>query len=297
MKNIKDISIKLLLAERGVNPKIERGGCGMYCSPLRPEATPSFKVDYNKNLWYDFGTGEGGSIIDLVMRLDGLSFHQAATKLEQGDFSSSHWSVPTVSTMQTPPPPKTEIISTDIIKNRHLIAYLEKRAIKLDIAQKYCREVHYLQNNKQYFAIGFKSDGGGWELRNEYYKGGTSPKAPTIIKGSTNSTMLFEGFMDMLAYLTLIDTATPMNNVCVLNSVSNLSKATEFLKSQQKIYCFLDNDIAGCKTLVNVHKLGVEVVDQSSLYNTYKDVNDYLLSVRSSHKVEPVQQPKRGRRM
>ncbi|MFR9506013.1 MAG: toprim domain-containing protein, partial [Rikenellaceae bacterium] len=254
----------------------------------------SFKVDYNKNLWYDFGIGEGGSIIDLVMRLDGLNFQQAATKLDQGDFSSSQWSVPTAQTSQAP---KIEIISTDTIKNRHLIAYLEKRAINLDIAQKYCREVHYIQNGKQYFAIGFKSDGGGWELRNEYYKGGTSPKAPTIIKGSTNSTMLFEGFMDMLAYLTLIETVTPMNNVCVLNSVSNLSKAAEFLKSQQKIYCFLDNDTAGCKTLAEVHKLGVEVVDQSSLYKAYKDVNDYLLSVKSSHKVEQVQQPKRGRRM
>ncbi|MFI3265031.1 MAG: toprim domain-containing protein [Rikenellaceae bacterium] len=294
MNNPKDISIKSLLAERGITPKTERGGTGMYLSPFRVETTPSFKVDYCRNLWYDFGIGEGGSIIDLVMRLDGLSFHQAATKLEQGDFSSSHWSAPTA---PTTPTPKTEIISTDIIKNRHLIAYLEKRAINLDIAQRYCREVHYLQNNKPYFAIGFKSDGGGWELRNEYYKGGTSPKAPTTIKGSTNSTMLFEGFMDMLAYLTLIETATPMNNVCVLNSVSNLSKAVEFLRSQQKIYCFLDNDPAGSKALFDVHKLGVEVIDQSNLYKAYKDVNDYLLSVKSSHKVEQVQQPKRGRRM
>ena len=297
MNNPKDISIKSLLAERGITPKTERGGTGMYLSPFRSENTPSFKVDYCRNLWYDFGIGEGGSVIDLVMRLDGLNFHQAATKLEQGDFSSSHWIQPTVSTIQTPPTPKTEIISTDTIKNRHLIAYLEKRAINLDIAQKYCREVHYLQNNKPYFAIGFQSNSGGWELRNEYYKGGTSPKAPTIIKGSTNSTMLFEGFMDMLAYLTLIETATPENSVCVLNSVSNLSKAVEFLRSQQTIHCFLDNDPAGSKALFDVHKLGVEVIDQSRLYKDFKDVNDFVLSVKSSHKVEPVQQPKRGRRM
>ncbi|MFI3294332.1 MAG: toprim domain-containing protein, partial [Rikenellaceae bacterium] len=109
--------------------------------------------------------------------------------------------------------------------------------------------------------------------------------------------MLFEGFMDMLAYLTLIETAIPMNNVCVLNSVSNLSKAVEFLRSQQTIHCFLDNDPAGSKALFDIHKLRVEVIDQSRLYKDFKDVNDYLQSVKSSHKVEQVQQPKRGRRM
>ncbi|MFR9648395.1 MAG: toprim domain-containing protein, partial [Rikenellaceae bacterium] len=109
--------------------------------------------------------------------------------------------------------------------------------------------------------------------------------------------MLFEGFMDMLAYLTLIETAIPMNNVCVLNSVSNLSKAVEFLRSQQTIHCFLDHDPAGSKALFDIHKLRVEVIDQSRLYKDFKDVNDYLQSVKSSHKVEQVQQPKRGRRM
>ncbi|MFR9506088.1 MAG: toprim domain-containing protein [Rikenellaceae bacterium] len=292
MNNPKDISIKSLLAERGITPKSERGGAGMYLSPFRAETTPSFKVDYCRNLWYDFGIGEGGSIIDLVMRLDGLNFHQAATKLEQGDFSSSHW---TVTTQMTQP---AQVI-TDIrpLQNPHLLAYLERRAINLDIAQLYCKEIHYTHNEKQYYAIGFQSDGGGWELRNEYYKGSTSPKAPTIIKGSTNSTMLFEGFMDMLAYLTLIETVTPKNSVCVLNSVSNLSKAVEFLRSQQKIYCFLDNDPAGSKALFDVHKLRVEVIDQSKLYKDFKDVNDFVQWVKSSHKVEPVQQTKRGRKM
>ena len=37
----------------------------MYLSLLREERTPSFSVSYDKNLWHDFGTGEGGSIIAL----------------------------------------------------------------------------------------------------------------------------------------------------------------------------------------------------------------------------------------
>jgi DNA primase len=66
MTDVKNISIKGFLAGRGIAPKQERNGYGMYLSPLREERTPSFKVDYGQNLWYDFGLGEGGSIIDLT---------------------------------------------------------------------------------------------------------------------------------------------------------------------------------------------------------------------------------------
>lgn len=41
-------------------------------APLRQDNTPSFKVDYGVNLWCDFGTGEGGSLIDLVMKQDAM---------------------------------------------------------------------------------------------------------------------------------------------------------------------------------------------------------------------------------
>ncbi|MFI3306542.1 MAG: toprim domain-containing protein [Rikenellaceae bacterium] len=152
------------------------------------------------------------------------------------------------------------------------------RAVDLEIAQKYCREVHYTLNGKRRFAVGFQSDAGGWEFSSRGFKISSSPKAPTIIKGSSDSTLLFEGFMDMLAYLTLKNAANPVDSVCVLNSVSNLNQAVEFLKSQRKIYAFLDNDTAGRKALSAVEKLGVEVVDCSHIYAEHKDMNDYLIA-------------------
>ncbi|MFR4344773.1 MAG: mobilization protein, partial [Alistipes putredinis] len=45
------ISIRDFLAWRGIQPKYERNGYGMYLSPLREDRTPSFKVDYVQNLW------------------------------------------------------------------------------------------------------------------------------------------------------------------------------------------------------------------------------------------------------
>ncbi|KAA6306126.1 DNA primase, partial [termite gut metagenome] len=83
MDTIKHISIKQYLQERSINPIIERGYYGMYCSPFRKDNHPSLKVDYHRNIWFDFGANEGGSIIDLVMKMEGCSLKEAATKLEK----------------------------------------------------------------------------------------------------------------------------------------------------------------------------------------------------------------------
>ena len=62
---IKCLSIRAYLAGRGLLPTKENLRYGLYLSPLREEHTPSFKVDYMQNLWYDFGLGVGGSLSTL----------------------------------------------------------------------------------------------------------------------------------------------------------------------------------------------------------------------------------------
>lgn len=299
MKEIKNISIKNFLAEQGVTPKQERTGYGMYLSPFRSETAPSFKVDYNKNLWYDFGSGEGGSIIDLVMKLDGCTIGGAISKLENGSNFSFHRSEPVQSTMQ--------IVSVKPLQDIRLIDYLQaKRSIDIAIAREYCQEVHYTTNGKPFFAIGFRSDAGGWELRNEYFKGSTSPKSPTTIGNSSPTCLLFEGFMDMLSYLTLKKTIHPNVDMVVLNSVHNLHRAEEFLKSHQTIHCFLDNDESGRRALAAVEKLGIETIDQSPFYRDHKDLNEYLQTPKAENRIANCQvsktdeeppKPKRGFRL
>ena len=48
-----------------------------YCSPLCKERTPSFKINTERNQWYDFGSGEHGDIIDLVCALFRCSISEA----------------------------------------------------------------------------------------------------------------------------------------------------------------------------------------------------------------------------
>ena len=83
IQQIKQISIRAYLAEQGLHPVKNNPRYGLYLSPLREEHSPSFKVDYMQNLWYDFGLGEGGSIIDLVMRMERCNAGEAMRRLER----------------------------------------------------------------------------------------------------------------------------------------------------------------------------------------------------------------------
>ncbi|MGL4519379.1 MAG: toprim domain-containing protein [Phocaeicola sp.] len=304
MENIKNINIRAFLAEQGILPSQERSGYGMYLSPFRAESLPSFKVDYTKNLWYDFGSGEGGSIIDLVMNLEKCSTHEAIIKLEN---SGSHFSFHRVEPIELAHS-MLQIQSVQPLQNHHLINYLQsKRSIDIAIAKHYCKEIHYTIGDKQRYAIGFQSDAGGWELRNEYFKGSTSPKSPTTIGNSSETCCLFEGFIDMLSYLTLKNITTPSVDMVILNSVHNLHRAEDFLKQHQTIHCFLDNDKSGCEAhrklikRMSVVDCKSEIIDQSPFYRNHKDLNEYLVKTKTKTKTEslptPIRKPVMKHRM
>ena len=63
---IKKIKLQDFLATIDCKPVKQYGVNLMYLSPLRTEKHASFKVNTELNLWYDFGIGRGGNIIDLA---------------------------------------------------------------------------------------------------------------------------------------------------------------------------------------------------------------------------------------
>ena len=52
-----------------------------YLSPLRKETQASFKVNKNKNAWYDHGLGKGGRLIDFVMEYHRCNVYEALQKI------------------------------------------------------------------------------------------------------------------------------------------------------------------------------------------------------------------------
>ena len=292
MNDLKNIGIRQFLARRGIQPKYECNGYGMYLSPLREERTPSFKVDYVRNLWYDFGLGEGGTLLTLVMRLERCDSREAVRRLQNGEkrdagSASLSPSVGERPAVGGPSPvvrlaavPALRILSDDPLRHPALIGYLVSRGIVPSVAAAFCREVRYEVNGRAFFAVGFRNDAGGWELRSERFKGGSSPKHITTLDNRSDTVIAFEGFMDFLAYLSLKHPERLRIDAAVLNSVVNLPKAIPFLSRHPVIHAFFDNDEAGRKTTSDLIRLcpRSEVIDQSSFYSGHKDVNDYLIA-------------------
>jgi hypothetical protein len=279
MDNIKNISIRQFLQKRGINPTKDYGYYGLYQCPYREDRNASFKVDYNKNVWYDFGTNEGGSIIDLVMKMNNCSFHGAINQLERkhADVQISKYADNSFSFHSDSPSIKIQNIIP--ITHPKLIAWVQERKIGLDLANRYCQEVHYRNRDKDkdYFSIGFRNDNGGYELSSPPdFKGCISPKDITTIRKNSNTCLVFEGFWDFLSYLTLQKVEKSKHDMAVLNSVANVQKAMDFLKSHHEIYTYLDNDDAGRKATELIQSASSTVYNRSTKYAEYKDLNDYL---------------------
>lgn len=159
--------------------------------------------------------------------------------------------------------------------------------IPLIISTTFCKEIHYTLRNKKYFAIAFPNKSGGFEVRNPYYKGCIKNKDVSVFYHTNGMTQehicVFEGFMDFLSYMTLCKKGNAeicvdgMVDVLVMNSVANLRKSMDYLEPYKEIHCYLDNDIAGQKTVETfIGLFGGKVKDESARYREYKDLNDLL---------------------
>jgi DNA primase len=289
LHEIKQISIRQYLADLGIYPAKDHSHYGMYHSPFREDHDASMKVDYSKNLWIDYGTNEGGTLIDLVMKMEHCSLHEAISMLERkcNSIDTSIYqrnNAPSVNfsfhrektdpDMKSPEPSIT-ILKVQPISNPALIEYLNERQINLSIARIHCFEVHYSANDKPYYAVGFQNDKGGYELRSKYFKGCTS-KDITSIKRNKNHCLLFEGFMDYLSFLTIQKQQNAPIDVIVLNSLSNLGKVKSTLKAYKGIFTFFDNDQAGRKAVQKIQSDRNNVNDLSYSYSGCKDLNEYL---------------------
>ena len=68
-KEANNISIKDYLNSLGIQPVTEKGSYGMYRQPLTGgQHAKVSRWIITPNLWCDYGTGEGGTLIDLVMK-------------------------------------------------------------------------------------------------------------------------------------------------------------------------------------------------------------------------------------
>ena len=285
---IKQIKLQDFLATMGCKPVKQYGVNLMYLSPLRTEKHASFKINTELNLWYDFGISRGGNIIDLVELLYNSSdvsylIHQ----IERNALGCVSVSLPTVKPNARQN--SFENLQVLSITRPALINYLGERCIGIEIARTVCKELHFDTRGKHYFP----NIAGGYEIRNPFFKGCIAPKdiSHFYAEEPKNVCFVFEGFMDFLSFMTLRrkeNDGLRRQDYLVLNSVSNIQKALERLSQYDSILCFLDNDEAGRNAYLQLSKeLGKSVTDASTLYNGYKDLNEYLCAeAKHSEKAE-----------
>lgn len=270
----RSICIVQTLAKLGHSPNRKSEKEAWFLSPFRSETQASFKVSLKQNYWIDFGTFEGGNVIDLVVKLNHCSVKDALSFLSGG--------IPCFSFHRQPVfeknPGKIEIQKVQTIQHIGLINYLKSRKIPVLTANRYCNEVWYRHKEKTFFAIGLRNYIDGWELRNKYCKTSTSPKTFSHINQRNENLMVTEGIFDLLSLESLLSRELEEYDIMVLNSVAFIKRISPFIKHYKSIRLYLDNDASGNKATEYVLKNHPQSNDCRGIYNGYKDANEKLMS-------------------
>ena len=292
---IKQYPIVEYLERKGVKPVRRTAAYALYCSPLREETHPSFKVDTEKNLWIDYGEGRGGSIIDLCMRMEGCTLSEAIRRLGQNasldaayGLSKEKSDIDTSPVTPWQPSGARRLIEISDTLPPHFQENLTKvRCINLEKGMPFLKCISYEVRGRRYQAIGFANLTGGYELRDDKtFKGTIAPKDITpIFTDRAEPVCIFEGFMDFLSFLSMKEEI--INHCLVMNSVSNVARTIRYLNDRHltHIRAFLDNDEAGRRAVQDFIKAGFHVEDMNIHYKDFKDLNDFHVSrVREQQK-------------
>ncbi len=172
IEEIKSVSIVQFLESQGYHHVYILKENYWYLSPFRTEASPSFNVSPKKNLWNDFGAGEGGNLINLVQKMNpSWNNHEVLTYLEQKikehhlqysedyeaqrkeDERKEAWKQDQVAQREKAKEASTIIERIVGLSHPYLRDYILQRRIDYDIAKEYCKEVHYRIYDKSYYAI------------------------------------------------------------------------------------------------------------------------------------------------
>lgn len=284
-----NIKIHEYLNNIGYKPISQRSHYFRYYSPFRNEKTASFDVNFLNNTFIDWGTGQSGTIIDLVMILSNTdvsgalkilsSYRPGIEKISLSPFKKQY--------IESTSKPITGTIG--VLTNQYLINYLTKRKISRE-AWKNCPFLYQYSNKKghlhsrTFHNLAWKNDKGGFELNNHNFKQCLGTKDITTIPGTGGSLNIFEGFMDYLSALTYFERKQLDGTTIVLNSVALKDRIINKLNSFRKIYSYLDNDNAGEVTFDFFAQQHTNIMNQSAvIYPNCKDFNDFIIQAKNKY--------------
>jgi DNA primase (bacterial type) len=288
----KQIDLVDYLASLGYQPQKIRNNDYWYLSPLRDERTASFKVNRKLNVWFDHGTGNGGNIIDfgiyyykcsvseLLDRLLGVGGRPVQPILQGLPSSTTAGLRAAAGEKKDDTAGRIIVVNVRPLNEMVLLQYLDQRRIRVAVARQFCHEVEFSLYEKTHTAIGFPNNSGGFELRNSYFKGSSSPKDLTFIDNQKDQLSVFEGYFDFMTFKCLYSHQDePMSNYLILNSLAFLEKSREIMEQHRQGYLYLDRDNAGREATRKILSWNsYKFRDGSKFYHKYDDLNAWYVA-------------------
>lgn len=300
IEQAKGIAMTEILRKIGCRPVRNNASDIWYLSPFRSEKTASFKVNTDKNVWFDFGAGKGGNVIKFACEY--LLLHSEPNGVSDalrwlGQLMPTTYSY--IHKSNTVPEPVAAVPSLVAVKAyelqyRTLTNYVENRGIPLELAQEFLKEVlvRHRKTGREFFAIGLYTEAEGYELVTEDFKGTIGAKSISFIRGTkvpANEIHIFEGMMDFLSAVAEHPEQHFEGDIIVLNSVSCLPQVFPYIRNYndyRKLTTWLDNDEAGTsatkklKEFANIQDISFTAMNET--YAPHKDVNEWHV-----HKAKP----------
>ena len=300
LRQVKEVSLPMLLAERGIRPDNNRDPHAdaksfPYRAIYRNESNPSLCVFRGRSgqwLYKDHATGEYGTNLDLLVRMGFYrDWREAAIDIAARYLGSGASPIMTAgmssdAESETQHRYRGEVISVSSIEGSPVERYIEHtRMIPIVIARCYISYVRYTYDgSKVYYGIGWQTIKGSWAIRWPI-EGGRKGKCfigplslSSFLRSQDSFTMecaVFEGVFDFLSFVTLNN--DHVWDAFVLNSVENAKAVIPELAKYEIINCYLDNDDAGRKATSKIRDVYHDkVVDHASSYRDNNDLNEYL---------------------
>lgn len=281
-KEVNKIDIVDYLATQNIHPKRETGGKAIYHSPIRDgDSTPSFVVYKNSNTWYDWGLGKGSTMVDLGMELFKISAVDFVRRFES---PGQREIAPRRNHEKAADDYEVKVLEVKDITSYPLLKYLDYRKIPTDIGREIYKEVRFTIKSEQY-ALGFKNDAGGYELRSAVSKVSSMPKDSTFINNGSSILNVIEGSFSYASIRTLLTCLNePLPNFLILNGTGFFEKKLDLMRAHNAVDLCLDHGKGGRKfTAIGLQVDNNKFHDRSSFYKGHDDPNDWW--VADGHKI------------
>jgi hypothetical protein len=183
--------------------------------------------------------------------------------------------------------PQPKLIEVVPLRSFWLTYWLWQHRIPENVARNYCREVHYKTGEKEFAAIGFHNDAGGWLIRNRYHRSSIGPAGPTHLAHGSQQLAVFTDFVDLLTLVGRLGAILyPLPDLLLLAPTDGVSQLRDIENIYSKVHLWLPNDGPGNRLTEaalryspTCHGHRPTCLDHRLLYKGYKNLNDWACHV------------------